>query len=258
MAFMRSFATDDSIVSSCHTDDGHFDSSCGLRNNAGGVVLSPADGACNRNMAPSAEIENERDRSILEQLIAVVMPIAAAEAAFALLKEFGSLGATLAESKEAQRRVIGDHEAVISLLGIVRTTMLEGLRSQLVGRSISSTDQTLIDYLCLDMGTFSKERLRVLFLNRSNHLLQDEIITEGTICHLQFFPRTIFKRAFELNASGIILVHNHPGGSAMPSQGDVRATRSMVQLGKTLDVIVRDHIIIANNQWNSFLGMGLL
>ena len=235
-----------------------LDSSGGLCNNAGVVQLPQSRLADSRHLAIPAEKSRERRRLNLARLIGLVSPEKAVSIADALISEFGSLAKTMAETPEAQRRVIGDHENVIGLLNALWNTTTDGYLGELLDSPINGPDQQLINYLVADLGFRPNETLRILFLDSSNHLINDEIIAEGTVRQLHFYPRRIFKRAFEVNASALIIAHNHPGGSPKPSGSDIQATKTIVTLGASLDLAIHDHIIVAGHKWSSFKAAGLM
>lgn len=185
-------------------------------------------------------------------------PAEANSLASVLLEEFSSLGRIFAETREAIERVIGSNFDVTDLLHSARNACVESLASELQLRTVKSTDQALIDYLAVSMGSDPEERLRVLFLDRTRRLIGDEVIALGSLSSLTVYPRNIFKRTFELSASAILLVHNHPGGSVEPSQSDIDFTRQIITAAHLLEVEVCDHIIIAGGRWFSFSRQGLL
>jgi DNA repair protein RadC len=194
----------------------------------------------------------------LERLIIPVNAESATTLASALILEFGSIGKVLAQNKEALSRIIGEDEKVIDLLLATRAALTDGLYSELPKRLVSSTDQSLIDYLVLTMGNQPHEEMRILFLNRINQIVADETLCTGSLYSMTVYPRTIFKRAFELSASAILMVHNHPGGSVEPSELDISFTKTIIMLGKSMEVAIKDHIVIAGSKWYSFLRQGLL
>lgn len=122
--------------------------------------------------------------------------------------------------------------------------MLEAMRGDLTAVTIDPFDPKLCQYLIASMGSLPHEVLRILFLDGSRRLITDEQLQNGTLAQLAVYPRTIFKRALELNAAGIILVHNHPSGDAAPSEEDIRTTRLFHQIGRSLDIDIIDHIVV--------------
>jgi DNA repair protein RadC len=255
---MGEFTANHIVDSARYKTTGLFNPSSSLWDNASGKLLPFIDATCNRNIQTSAAPTIERQRSTLEQLLASVSPKKAASISVDLMNEFGSLRRVLAESKEVLERVVGNRPKVTQLLHATNLTIIESLYSEIPVVLVSTTDQHLIDYLVISMGSKSIETLRVLFLNRGNHLIGDEILASGTLSTMTAYPRNIFKRAFELSASSILLVHNHPGGSVQPSPCDIKFTANLVALGRPLEIEIKDHIIVAGIKWFSFLRQGLL
>jgi DNA repair protein RadC len=143
------------------------------------------------------------------------------------------------------------------LLGAVRAILLGSLEFEAFTGPILATSQQLIDYLRLDMANARAERFRVLFLNSQNRLL-GETVSDGSINHAPIYPREIIRRALEIGATALILVHNHPSGDPKPSRSDIQATRRIAEAGRTFDICVHDHLIIATAGWSSFRTLGLL
>jgi len=123
---------------------------------------------------------------------------------------------------------------------------------------ILSNSKALTDYLSASMAYAPSEELRVLFLNSQNRLLRDEVMAHGSIMEVSIYPREIVKRALELGATALILVHNHPSGDPHPTQSDVQATARIIEGARALEVVVHDHIVIAKSGWTSFRALGLL
>lgn len=241
-----------------HTADGLYHSSNSLRGHAGGELLSATDNSGSRNIQPPVATSCEPHRSALERLIANVAPHDAANFANALIHEFRSLGRVFAESPESLQRVIGPSHHVIALLEAAHDAMEVDLRCEIQHIQIQATDQRLIDYLVMGMGSLSVEQLRVLFLDRRNRLVGDEVLASGTLTTLTAYPRNIFRRAFELSASGLLLVHNHPSGRAEPSHCDKEFTKKLKAIGHQMEIEVKDHIIISGPRWFSFLRGGIM
>ncbi|WP_422060850.1 JAB domain-containing protein [Sphingopyxis sp.] len=163
-----------------------------------------------------------------------------------LIDEFRSIGRIWSAAPEALRRVLGNQSPVVSLIISSRDASIETIAGELRGMRIDPFDPALRRYLIASMGSLSDEMLRVLFLDKGRQLISDEQLQHGTLSHLAVYPRTIFRRALELNAAGIILVHNHPSGDPSPSPQDVEATRQLDRIGRSLDVEVVDHIIVTS------------
>jgi DNA repair protein RadC len=235
-----------------------FNTPARLRRHAGVDFLCAPDRLDDRHLLPSKKIASDRQRSALEALIANVAPAEAPFLASALLDEFSSLGKIFAQTKEAIERVVGSSSEVIDLLHAARHACVESLACEIQLRTVKSTDQTLIDYLAVSMGSNPVEQLRVLFLDSTRHLIGDEVIASGSLSSLTVYPRNIFKRTLELSASAILLVHNHPGGGIEPSQSDIEFTKQIITAAQVFEIEVCDHIIIAGARWFSFARRGLL
>ena len=122
------------------------------------------------------------------------------------------------------------------------------MRAELLGRVIDPSSPKLIEYLKTSMGALPEEILRVLFLDASRRLVADEQMQHGSVRQLALYPRTIFRRAFELDAAAILLVHNHPSGDPTPSESDIRVTDLLRDIGRALDVELIDHIIVTRRE----------
>jgi DNA repair protein RadC len=209
-----------------------------------------------RDAALSPPADTERCRSLLAALLRRAWPGEAEAWADALIAEFGSLPAALAVGASDRARCIGPGPA--RYLADIQTTLLHCLRLKLADRPVVSTSRQLLDYLQADMTNLINERFRVLFLTSQNELMADDLLWEGTVGEAPAYPREIVKRALEIGATGIILVHNHPSGNHQPSKGDVDATRRIAEAALILGICVHDHIIISRAGWTSFRKLGLL
>lgn len=135
------------------------------------------------------------------------------------------------------------------MLRTARIAVIEAMQSDFAGIPIDMADPRVSQYLMTSMGALSEEALRILFLDGSRRLIADEQLQWGTLDQLALYPRAIFRRAMEHNAAGIIIVHNHPSGDPSPSENDVRVTRMLADLGRSLDVEIIDHIIVTSSEW---------
>ena len=200
--------------------------------------------------------ETERCRSLLYALLRPAWPAQAAGWAEALVAEFGSLPAALGVGTSDRARIIG--KAPARFLAKVQAGLLHCLRLPLAARPVISTSKQLLDYLKTDMANLITERFRVLFLTSQNELIADDLVWEGTVGEAPAYPREVVKRALEVGATGIILVHNHPSGSHEPSQGDIEATRRIAEAASMLGICLHDHIVISRAGWASFRMLGHL
>lgn len=249
---MRSFASNNSAGGSYRKAARRDDTSKSLYDHANSFFLSVAGRADGRHILPPEKTENHRDRHILAQLLEIVAPKEAGRLSGELLDEFGSIGRMMGESEAALHRVLGTNQAIIKLLKATEKIMLANLQNELPRKLISATDQRLVNYLQARMGSRTTEIMRVMFLDSSNHLLRDQEFGAGSPQRMFVQPRCILKRALELDASGIILAHNHPGGNVTPSKSDIEFTRSIKALCLELEIRLLDHIIITSDQWTSF------
>jgi DNA repair protein RadC len=200
-----------------------------------------------------------RCRQILADLLCAAWPREAEPCADALIAEFGSLPALLAADPAAVTRCLGEGgEAIAAFLATVRGAQLHALRREIEPGPLIPTSAALLDYLHVRMAWTGEEQFRVLYLNSRNRLLRDETVATGTPNEVTVHPRAIVKRALELGATAVILVHNHPSGSPDPSQSDIQTTAKIVRAARTLDIVVHDHIIVARSGWRSFRQSGLL
>ena len=126
------------------------------------------------------------------------------------------------------------------------------------GRPVLGSWQSLLDYLHADMAHLAIERVRVLFLNNKNMLIADEAVQEGSVDESAVYIREVMRRALDLHATAIIVVHNHPSGDPAPSQQDIRLTRDLAEAGRHLNVTLHDHIIIGAKGHSSLRAMGLI
>jgi len=176
----------------------------------------------------------------------------------ALIAHFGSFAEAIAAPRERLLEVDGMSDGAATQLKIVEAAALRLSQTRVLGRPALSSWAALIDYCAAAMARAMKEEFRVLFLDRKNVLIADEVQSAGTIDHTPVYPREIVKRALELGASAIILVHNHPSGDPTPSRADIEMTREVVEAAKALRIVVHDHVIVGRSGHASFKALGLL
>lgn len=175
-----------------------------------------------------------------------------------LIAQFGSFAEAIAAPYARLREVPGIGESVVTQLKIVEAAALRLARTELLNKPALSSWGAVIDYCTAAMARSLHEEFRVLFLDRKNVLIADEVQTRGTIDHTPVYPREIVKRALELGASAIILVHNHPSGDPTPSRADIEMTRSVTAAAKALNIAIHDHLVVARSGHASFKSLGLL
>ena len=176
----------------------------------------------------------------------------------ALLKRFGSFAEVIAAPRERLLEIEGVGTSVANHLKIVEAAAQRLAKTKVMGRPALSSWAALLDYCTAAMARSENEEFRVLFLDRKNHLIADEVQNRGTIDHTPVYPREIIKRALELGASSIILVHNHPSGDPTPSKADIAMTREIAGAAKALSIAVHDHLVIGRGGHASFKSLGLL
>jgi DNA repair protein RadC len=175
-----------------------------------------------------------------------------------LIAEFGSLAEVLGAPYARLCGVSGIGEATALDLKLIEAAGRELARGAVNKRTILSSWMAVIDYCRAAMAFETREVFRILFLDKRNGLIADEVQQTGTVDHTPVYPREIIKRALELSATAVILVHNHPSGDPTPSNADISMTRQIVDAGKPLGVLVHDHIIIGRNGHTSMKGQGLI
>ncbi|GGG27712.1 RadC family protein [Chelatococcus composti] len=175
-----------------------------------------------------------------------------------LIRRFGSFAEVIAAPPSRLREVEGVGESVVTDIKIVEAAARRIARGAVAKRPVLSSWSAVIDYCRTAMAFADKEHFRVLFLDKRNGLIADELQQTGTVDHTPVYPREVVKRALELSATAIILVHNHPSGDPTPSSADIKMTRTIGEIAKALGVTVHDHIIVGRDGHASFRGLGLL
>ena len=176
----------------------------------------------------------------------------------ALLARFGSFAEVIAAPRARLMEVKGVGETVAAHLKIVEAAAHRLSKTKVIGRPALSSWAALLDYCTAAMAREQAEAFRVLFLDRKNILIADEVLSRGTIDHTPVYPREIVRRALELSSSAIILVHNHPSGDPTPSRADIEMTRDIEKAAKALGIAVHDHLVIGRGGHVSFKATGLL
>jgi DNA repair protein RadC len=175
-----------------------------------------------------------------------------------LLKTFGDLNRVMAASPARIKDVKGAGQAVIEQLKIMEAVAHRMARAQVIQKPILSSWDSLLGYLQTAMAHQQIEQFRVLYLDRKNVLIADEEQGRGTVDHVPVYPREVVKRALEINASALILVHNHPSGDPSPSEADIEMTYAIRDAAQVLGIVLHDHLIIGKATELSFRSKGLL
>ncbi|MDR3451096.1 MAG: DNA repair protein RadC [Alphaproteobacteria bacterium] len=174
-----------------------------------------------------------------------------------LLAEFKSLWALVNASPERLVQA-GLSEGAASTLIITGAIALRAQKKAIVGGALLNNWQRIVDYCRMAMAHETVEQFRLLFLDRKNHLIGEEVQQRGTIDHTPVYPREVVKRALDIGAGALVLAHNHPSGDPTPSKDDIAMTRAIVEACKPLGITVHDHIIIGHAEVTSFKTLGLL
>lgn len=197
------------------------------------------------------------DHELLESALFLAFPRGDTKPlAKALLHEFGDLAGVLAAGPEELKRVKGVGDVVAGGIKTIEAIAVRALRRQLLRGPVLANHQVVLDYLHLDRAGLTHEQFRVLFLNARNRLLRDELLWEGTPNQAPAYPRMIVKRALDLGATALILVHNHPSGDPSPSRDDIALTRRIMAAASTHDIQVHDHLVVGREGHASLRALG--
>ena len=175
-----------------------------------------------------------------------------------LLQTFGSFAEVISAPEKRLAEVKGLGQAGIAELKIVQAAASRFLRGAVTKRPALSSSASVLDYCRSAQAFAEREEFRILFLDKRNNLIADEVQQTGTVDHTPVYPREVVKRALELSATAIILVHNHPSGDPTPSRADIQMTQSIIDVAKPLGISVHDHIIVGKEGHASFKGLRLI
>ena len=176
----------------------------------------------------------------------------------ALIARFGGFAEVAAAPLERLVEVDGVSEAVALDLKIIHAAAERAARERVMGRSIISSWTALLDYCRVALADAREEQFRVLYLDKKNRLIADEVLGRGTVDHAPVYPREVIRRALEHAATALILVHNHPSGDPTPSKADIDMTKEIMTAAKPLGVVVHDHLVVGRERTASFKALGLL
>ncbi len=175
-----------------------------------------------------------------------------------LIDRFGSFAEVISADPERLEEVSDVSTAAIASLKVVQAAALRLMQTRILNRPVLSSWQSLLDYCQASMAYNGTEHFRILFLDRKNTLIADEVQQTGTVDHTPVYPREVVKRALALGASALIMVHNHPSGDPTPSRGDIDMTREVAEAGRSLGITLHDHIVVGRGRHASFKSLGLL
>ncbi len=175
-----------------------------------------------------------------------------------LLKKFGSFAEVIHAPEARLREVAGIGDVTITQLKLIAAAASRIAKGEVKQRAALSSWNDVIDYCRTSMAFADKEQFRILFLDKRNQLISDEVQQTGTVDHTPVYPREVIKRTLELSATAIILVHNHPSGDPTPSQADIQMTKAIIDIAAPLGISVHDHIIVGKNGHASMKGLRLI
>lgn len=175
-----------------------------------------------------------------------------------LLTTFGGLGAVLAAAPHRLREVEGMNETGVAFLGAVQEAAVAVAGETVKRRDVMSSWSALQTYLKVSLQHETREQFRVIFLDKRNQIIADEVQSIGTVDNAPVYPREVVRRALLLDASALIIAHNHPSGDPMPSQADIDMTRQVVEAARALRITVHDHVVVGAHGVASFRALGLL
>lgn len=200
-----------------------------------------------------------QDYEILELVLFMVIPQKDVKPlAKNLLERFGGLSEVMNAPIEELTRIDGIKDKTALALKSITALSHRALKNDLMQKPILNSWTRLMDYCTASMAHETREHFRILFMNKKNELIADEIQGSGTVDHTPAYPREIMKRALELGATAIILMHNHPSGDPKPSEADVELTRHIIRAAEPFNITIHDHIIISKNGYSSFKTLGLM
>jgi DNA repair protein RadC len=175
-----------------------------------------------------------------------------------LIATFGSFAEAISAPVERLEKIDGLGPASIAQLKAVQAAAARLTRGEIKRRPVLSSWSAVLDYCRTSMAFADKEFFRILFLDKRNQMIADEVQQTGTVDHTPIYPREVVKRALELSATAIILVHNHPSGDPTPSRADIQMTQAIIETARPLGIAVHDHIIVGKDGHASFRGLKLI
>lgn len=175
-----------------------------------------------------------------------------------LLLRFGSFAELFAAPPEEIMKTKGVSETTATALKAIQAAAFAFLRQDIMKRPVLNSWARLLEYCQATLAHETREHFRLLFLNRKNELIADEIQQIGTVDHTPAYPREVIRRALEIGATALILSHNHPSGDPAPSKADIDMTRAVIEAGKPFGIVIHDHVVVARNGWYSFRNQGVL
>jgi len=175
-----------------------------------------------------------------------------------LIERFGSFAETISAPAALLKEIEGVGDAIITEFKVVEAAAQHLAKGRIKSKKVLSSWSSVIDYCRTSMAFADKEQFRILFLDKRNQLIADEVQQKGTVDHTPVYPREVVKRALELSATAIVLVHNHPSGDPTPSRADIQMTKTIIDVARPLGIEVHDHIIVGKEGHASLKGLRLI
>ncbi|MBF0392571.1 MAG: DNA repair protein RadC [Alphaproteobacteria bacterium] len=199
------------------------------------------------------------DYELIELLLGMAQPRGDMKpVAKALIARFGSFADVVSAEPADLASVAGTGPVSVAALKLVREAAIRLARQQVLARPVLSSWEALLDYCTAAMANLRSEQFRLLFLDRKNVLIADEVQQRGTIDQAPVYPREVARRSLELHASAVIMVHNHPTGDPTPSKADGDMTRQVKEALKAVGVTLHDHVVIGRGSYWSFRSQGMI
>ncbi|MFI8684100.1 DNA repair protein RadC [Brevundimonas diminuta] len=218
--------------------------------------MSPSASVLRPSLSPTPTTDDDID--LLAALLGRTLSSSAGRAAAAgLVETFGGLAGVAAADEAALRRQ-GLSQATVAELGRVQALAVAMVRAEACRRPVLSSWTALTAYLRAALAHAPREQFRTLYLDKRNILIREEWRADGTVDHAPVYPREVVRRALELSASAMILVHNHPSGDPTPSRADIDMTRRVIDAAGVFDIEVHDHVIVGREGTRSFRALGLM
>lgn len=200
-----------------------------------------------------------QDYELLEILLFMAIPRRDVKPlAKSLLQKFDNLPRLMSASIADLKQVDGISENTAIALKAVTAIAHRSMKQELMQKPLLNSWTRLMDYCHATMAHETKEHFRIIFLNKKNEMIADEIQNSGTVDHTPAYPREIMKRALELGATALILIHNHPSGDPKPSPADIEMTNHIIRAAEPFSIVIHDHVIVSKNGYTSFKTEGLI
>lgn len=180
------------------------------------------------------------------------------QAASSLLERFGSLGGVAGADEGEVARAAGSGERALGDLHVLCELAVRLAREEASRRPVITSWTALEAYVRAALAHRPREQFRALYFDRRNILMRDELVSEGTVDHAPVYPREVVRRALEISASAMVLVHNHPSGDPTPSRADIDMTHKVIDAARALGIQVHDHIVVGSEGTASFRALGLM